>query len=212
VAADGAHRQRGEGGELRGGVRPVGQPQDESAVGADQAGQALWVPNGLVVGCESLFVPYGHAAAGGSLAAGMMAGDLIVGRFVPAGVRDRCIGPLRLLLAVPYRVFLPGPPAELAVVPGASAGYSAALPLTDRLVSGTDDAIHGQVMGLYSQGMLAWQAIGALIAGGVAAWVPPGRAIGVMAVGSVAVTLLLVPGLRRSRPGEERSRQGEVAA
>lgn len=184
---------------------------------------ALWVPNGLVVGCESLFVPYGHAAGGhGSLAgylfaataAGMMAGDLIVGRFVPAGVRDRCIGPLRLLLAVPYLAFLLGPPQALAVVLGflASAGYSAALPLTDRLVSGTGDAIHGQVMGLYSQGMLAWQAIGALIAGGVAAWVPPGRAIGVMAVLSVAVTLLLVPGLRRSRPGREPSRPGEVAA
>ena len=25
---------------------------------------ALWVPNGLVVGCESLFVPYGNAASG----------------------------------------------------------------------------------------------------------------------------------------------------
>jgi len=47
---------------------------------------ALWVPNGLVVGCESLFVPYGNAASAGhgslagwlfaSTAAGMMAGDL----------------------------------------------------------------------------------------------------------------------------------------
>jgi hypothetical protein len=26
---------------------------------------ALWVPNGLVVGCESLFVPYGNAASAG---------------------------------------------------------------------------------------------------------------------------------------------------
>jgi hypothetical protein len=52
---------------------------------------ALWVPNGMVVGCESLFVPYGSAASGGhgslagwlfaSTAAGMMTGDLVIGRF-----------------------------------------------------------------------------------------------------------------------------------
>ena len=57
---------------------------------------ALWVPNGLIVGCESLFVPYGHAGSGGhgavagwlfaATAAGMMAGDLLVGRFVPPSV------------------------------------------------------------------------------------------------------------------------------
>lgn len=46
---------------------------------------ALWVPNGLVVGCESLYVAYapGHAGllfAGGAL--GMLAGDALVGRFL----------------------------------------------------------------------------------------------------------------------------------
>ncbi|MFJ3596141.1 MFS transporter [Streptomyces sp. NPDC090126] len=49
---------------------------------------ALWVPNGLVVGCESLYVAYapGHAGllfAGGAV--GMLAGDALVGRFVAAG-------------------------------------------------------------------------------------------------------------------------------
>ena len=73
---------------------------------------ALWVPNGLIVGCESLFVPYGHAGSAGhgavagwlfaATAAGMMAGDLLIGRFVPPRWRDLFIGPLRLLLAVPY--------------------------------------------------------------------------------------------------------------
>ncbi|MFJ1786942.1 MFS transporter [Streptomyces anulatus] len=51
---------------------------------------ALWVPNGLVVGAESLYVAYapGHAGllfAGGAL--GMLAGDTLVGRFVTAGDR-----------------------------------------------------------------------------------------------------------------------------
>jgi membrane protein implicated in regulation of membrane protease activity len=49
-------------------------------------------------------------------------------------------------------------------------------------------------------GMLIWQAIGALIAGAVASFLPPTAAMGTMAVASTAVTLLLVPGLRRSAP------------
>jgi hypothetical protein len=171
---------------------------------------ALWVPNGLVVGCESLFVPYGNAASAGhgsltgwlfaSAAAGMMAGDLVIGRFVPPGWRDRIIEPLRLLLAVPYLLFFLSPPPAAAIPLGfgAAAGYAASLPLQDRLIRHTGNAIQGQVLGLHMNGMLVWQAIGALIAGTVASWVPPAIAMGVMAAASTAVTLALIPGLRRS--------------
>jgi hypothetical protein len=179
---------------------------------------ALWVPNGLVVGCESLFVPYGHAASGGhgslagwlfaSTAAGAMAGDLVIGRFVPPGRRDRLIEPLRLLLALPYLFFFLDPPPGVAVPLGflASAGYAASLPLQDRLIRHTDDAIQGQVLGLHMNGMMLWQAIGALIAGGVAAFLPPAVAMGVMAAASTAITLLLVPGLRRSAAAAQMTR------
>jgi hypothetical protein len=173
---------------------------------------ALWVPNGLVVGCESLFVPYGHAASAGhgslagwlfaSTAAGMMTGDLVIGRFVPPEWRDRIIEPLRLLLAAPYLLFFLAPPPAAAAPLGflASAGYAASLPLQDRLIRHTDDAIQGQVLGLHGNGMLVWQAIGALIAGAVASFLPPAVAMGTMAAASTSVTLLLVPGLRRSAP------------
>jgi predicted MFS family arabinose efflux permease len=173
---------------------------------------ALWVPNGLIVGCESLFIPYGHSGSVGhgavagwlfaATAAGMTAGDLLVGRFVPPGWRDRFIGPLRLLLAVPYLFFFLTPPVAIGVPLGflASAGYAASLPLQDRLIRHTDDAIQGQVLGLHANGVMIWQAIGALIAGGVASWLPPAAAMGTMAAASTAVTLLLVPGLRRSAP------------
>ena len=173
---------------------------------------ALWVPNGLVVGCESLFVPYGNAVSAGhgalagwlfaSSAAGMMAGDLVVGRFVPSGWRDRIIEPLRLLLAVPYLLFFlnPPPPVAIAVALLASVGYAASLPLQDRLIRYTEDAIEGQVLGLHWNGMLVWQAIGALTAGAVASALTPAAAMGTMAAASTAVTLLLVPGLRRSAP------------
>ena len=176
---------------------------------------ALWVPNGLVVGCESLFVPYGNAASGvhGSLAgwlfastaAGAMAGDLVVGRFVPPGWRDRFIGPLRLLLAAPYLLFFLNPPPGVAIALGflAATGYAASLPLQDRLIRHTDDAVQGQVLGLHMNGMMTGQAIGALIAGTVASFLPPPIAIGTMAAASTAVTLLLVPGLRRSAPPDQ---------
>jgi membrane protein implicated in regulation of membrane protease activity len=49
-------------------------------------------------------------------------------------------------------------------------------------------------------GMMTWQAIGALIAGTVASFLPPATAMGTMTAASTAVTLLLVPGLRRSAP------------
>jgi predicted MFS family arabinose efflux permease len=173
---------------------------------------ALWVPNGLVVGCESLFIPYGNAASAGhgwlagwlfaSTAAGAMTGDLVIGRFVPSGRRDRIIEPLRLLLAGPYLVFFLTPAPEIAVLIGflAAAGYAASLPLQDRLIRHTDDAIQGQVLGLHMNGMMVGQAIGALVAGAVASFLPPATAMGAMAVASMAVTLLLVPGLRRSAP------------
>jgi hypothetical protein len=173
---------------------------------------ALWVPNGLIVGCESLFVPYGHSGSGGhgavagwlfaSTAAGMMAGDLLVGRFVPTGWRDRCIGPLRLLLAVPYLFFFLDPPVAVAVPLGflAAVGYAASLPLQDRLIRSTNDGARGQILGLHSNGVMVWQAIGALTAGAVASWMSPAAAMGTMAAASIAVTLSVVPGLRRSAP------------
>lgn len=168
---------------------------------------ALWVPSGLVVGCESLFVPYGHTASRGAAgwlfaatAAGMMGGDLIVGRFVPEARRDQLIVPLQMLMGLPYLVFFLGPPLPIAVAVGfcAAAGYAASLPLQGRLIHHADDAVHGQAMGLYGTGLMVGQAIGALIAGAVASWVPPAAAIGTMAAASTAVTLLLTPGLRRS--------------
>jgi predicted MFS family arabinose efflux permease len=132
----------------------------------------------------------------------MMAGDLVVARFVLPVWRDRIIEPLRLLLAAPYLTFFLNPPPTVAVPLAflASVGYAASLPLQDRLIRHTEDAIQGQVLGLHWNGMLIWQAIGALTAGAVASLLTPAAAMGTMAVASTAVTLLLIPGLRRSAP------------
>lgn len=162
---------------------------------------ALWVPNGLVVGCESLYVAYaperaGLLFAGGAL--GMLAGDTLVGRFVGARLRARLGSPLRLLLAAPYLLFAlrPGLPFALAVVVLASVGFAASLLLQERLMALTPQELSGQALGLSSSGTLAMQGVGAVVAGGIAQLTSPATGMAAVAALSVAVTLVLAPGLR----------------
>ena len=175
---------------------------------------ALWVPNGLVVGCEAMFVPFAGHRAGylfSVTAAGMLLGDILVGRFLSDRLRDRLLEPLRVLLAAPYLVFLADPGILIAGLAGfvASIGYSASLPLQERLVTHTDAAARGQVLGLSGTGMMAMQGVGAVLAGLLAQALgatghSAATAAGLMAAASLAVTAALAPGLRYSRPDYQR--------
>jgi predicted MFS family arabinose efflux permease len=161
---------------------------------------ALWVPNGLIVGCESLFVSYAPRHAGllfAFAALGMLAGDTLTGRFVPHQWRERLGPPLRLLLAAPYLIFVlhPALPLAVAAITLASVGYSATLLLQQRLMALTPDELSGHALGLHSSGMLAMQGVGAAFAGAIAQLTSPATAMAVMAAISVTVTLILLPGL-----------------
>jgi hypothetical protein len=169
---------------------------------------ASWVPNGLIVGCESLFVPLAGRHAGYLFAAsavGMLAGDVVVGRFVSETTRDRWLGPLRFLLAAPYLVFFLHPPLGVAAVVGglASVGYAASLPLQERLITRTTTATRGQALGLNGTGLLAFQGIGAVFAGTLAQLLGSGPAAAATAIGiaagvSLTVSVVLIPSLRRT--------------
>ena len=174
---------------------------------------ALWVPNGLIVGCESLFVAYAPRHAGllfASAALGMLAGDTLAGRFVPHRWRERLGAPLRLLLAAPYLIFIlhPALPLAVAAIVLASIGYSATLLLQQRLMALTPDELSGHALGLHSSGMLAMQGIGAVLAGTVAQQASPATAMAVLAAVSVTVTLILVP---RLRPGHSQPQPADPA-
>ncbi|MEE6260588.1 MFS transporter [Plantactinospora sonchi] len=162
---------------------------------------ALWLPNGLVVGCEALFIPYAPGTAGVlfmSGALGMLAGDTVRGRFLPPHWRSRLVTPLQLLLGVPYLLFalpLPLPVAALAVA-AASAGFGGGVLLQQRLVDLTPVDVRGQVLGLHSSGMLTMQAVAATVAGALAQWMSASGAMVTMAALSLLVTLLLRPKLR----------------
>ncbi|MEV2193184.1 MFS transporter [Streptomyces phaeochromogenes] len=171
----------------------------------------MWVPNGLVVGCEALFIPYAKDHAGYLLAAGavgMLVGDIVIGRFVPETLRDRLILPLRALLAVPFLVFPLSPSVPVAtVLVGLSAfGYAASLPLQERLVWHTRDDVRGQAFGLSSTGLMSGQALGAVLAGGIAQLLgdthTAGWTMAAMALLSLLVTSLLRKGLQRSGRSE----------
>ncbi|MFF8650955.1 MFS transporter [Streptomyces griseoluteus] len=154
----------------------------------------LWVPNGLVVGCESLYVSYAPESAGTLFACGavgMLAGDVTVGRLLPPAVRARLATPLLLLLAVPYLAFAARPPLSLAVVcvTVASVGFGASLVQQERLMSLTPDALSGHSLGLHSAGMLTMQGVSAAVAGSLAQVTSPAAGMALMAGASVAATM-----------------------
>ncbi|OWA05362.1 MFS transporter [Streptomyces sp. CS113] len=166
---------------------------------------ALWIPNGLVVGCESLFVSYDPSAAGTLFACGalgMLAGDVTVGRLLPPRLRPRLGIPLLALLAAPYLVLFLRPPLPLAAVliALASVGFGASLVQQERLVALTPDELSGHALGLHSAGMLTMQGVAAVLAGTVAQFTSPATAMSVMALASLTVTLTLTLVSRRSAP------------
>jgi MFS family permease len=177
---------------------------------------ALWVPNGLIVGCESLFVSYAPRHAGllfAFAALGMLAGDTLAGRFVPQQWREWLGAPLRLLLAAPYLIFAlhPALPLAAAAVALASVGYSASLLLQQRLMILTPDELSGHALGLHSSGMLAMQGVGAALAGAIAQQTSPATAMAVLAAASLAVTVALAPGLR-DRPARRAPQLGHAVS
>ncbi|MDT7839352.1 MFS transporter [Streptomyces justiciae] len=162
----------------------------------------LWLPNGLVVGCDSLYVSYAPEAAGALFASGalgMFLGDVLVGRFVPPALRGRLATPLLLLLATPYLLFALRPDvvwAALAVCLS-NVGFAASLVQQERLMSLTPDDMAGHALGLRSAGMLTMQGVAAALAGSLAQVTSPAAAMAMTAGASVLVTLALaVAGLR----------------
>lgn len=163
----------------------------------------LWIPNGLVVGVESLYVSYDPGSAGtlfACAALGMLIGDVTIGRFVPPRLRRQLAVPLLLLLAVPNLVFALGPGVWTAAVMVcvASVGYGASLVQQERLMSLTPPELSGHALGLHSAGMLTMQGMSAALAGTIAQLASPGAAMAVMAAGSVCVTVGLVGAGRRA--------------
>jgi MFS family permease len=163
---------------------------------------ALTLPNGLIVGCEALFVPYAGPDAGWLLAAGaagMMTGDLVVGRFLSRSGRRIAGRWLRILLAVPFLGFafdLPIAVLSVLVAIGSS-GYAASLSQQEVLVDLTPADLRGQVLGLESALRMTTFGIVAILAGALADLTSPAPAITVFAAASLLVSVVLTRPLSR---------------
>ena len=156
----------------------------------------LWIPNGLIVGCESLYVSYAPDAAGALFACsamGMVVGNVVVGRLMPRAIRSRLASPLLLLLATPYLLFALRPGLFWAgfAVCVASIGFAATLVQLEQLMSLTPDELAGHTLGLHSAGILTLQGVSATVAGSVAQLTSPAVAMAAMAASSVVVTATL---------------------
>ncbi|MEV6959336.1 MFS transporter [Streptomyces sp. NPDC051207] len=166
---------------------------------------ALWIPNGLVVGCESLYVPYAPQSAGALFACGalgMLIGDVLVARVLPPKTRSRLGIPLLLLLATPYLLFALRPPILLSavLVTVASVGFGASLIQQERLLTLTPPTLTGHALGLHSSGMLTMQGVSATLAGTLAQLTSPAWTMTALAAASAGVTGGLAVAMRRERP------------
>ena len=164
---------------------------------------ALCVPNGLVVGCEALFVPYAEGGAGVLFVAGalgMLSGDVLVGRVLTGEQRRRWSTPLRVLLAAAFLPFvLPLPLAVAALLAAlGSAGYGASLLQQEQLVALAPEDVRGQALGVEGSARMTAQGVCAVLAGALADVVGAGVGITVLAVASLVVTAALVPALNRA--------------
>ena len=164
---------------------------------------ALTIPNGLVAGCEALFVPYAGDAAAALFvagAAGMLVGDVLVGRVLDAAQRRASARWLRWWLAVPFIFFVlhPGTPVAALLAACACLGYAATLAQQELLVELTPPDLSGQVLGAESAARATCQGIGALLAGAVAEVIDPGNAIAVLACASLLVCAVLTRPLIRA--------------
>ncbi|MFD4374499.1 MFS transporter [Streptomyces sp. NPDC058486] len=179
---------------------------------------ALWVPNGLIVGCEALFVAYAPDRAGllfACAAVGMLAGDTVIGRFLPERLRGRLAAPLQALLAAPYLLFVLGTGLPMAAAGAAVAvsaiGYGASLLYQERLLALVPEESSGHALGLHGSGMLACQGLAAALAGGLAQLTSPATAMALLAVASLAVTGVLTTALSSAAPRSPRTARRRTA-
>ncbi|GAA1784959.1 MFS transporter [Actinomadura chokoriensis] len=167
---------------------------------------AAWLPISLSVGAEGLAVPY--AAASGSpnaagvllsaAAAGMFAGNVAAGRWIPPAARERLTLPLAMLTGAPLLLFAfePGLPAACALMAAGTSGLGYELTVQRRLVDAVPAEIRGQALGLSNSGLMTGQAAGIGAAGALGEFLAPGRVMALCGAATLAACLFLVRHLR----------------
>ena len=184
---------------------------------------AQWLPAWFVTGAESLIVPYAGSlglppsAASPLLAAtpaGMLLGDVVVGRFCRPAVRQRLAFPLAALMGAPLLVlaFRTPLPVTGTVLFACGFGFAYMLGVQQPFLDSLPDRLRGQGFGLNSTGMMTGQGLIPPVAGGLAAASGAGPAMAVAGAVTILAALLLRGPLtgRASSPAEQESHPGDV--
>ncbi|WP_141578475.1 MFS transporter [Actinomadura sp. WMMA1423] len=167
---------------------------------------AGWLPISLSVGAEGVAVPYagslGHPGAAGLLlsaaAAGMLAGNLVAGRWIRPDLRERLALPLAALTGAPLLLFAfePGLAAACGLMAAGTCGLGYELVVQRRLVDAVPEEIRGQGIGLYGSGLMTGQAVGIGAAGALGEVMAPGHVMALCGAATLAACLCLVRPLR----------------
>ncbi|MDX3630479.1 MULTISPECIES: MFS transporter [Streptomyces] len=161
---------------------------------------AQWLAPALMVGAEGVLVPYaaqvGAPDAAGLLfaavAAGMFAGNLVVGRLVRPAGRERLAGPLALALGLPLLGFAlcpaPGYAAILLTVSGFGVAYQ--LALAPRFLDAVPETQRGQAFGLLLTGTMTLQGLAAAAGGALGEVVAPALVVTLAGAASAIAALM----------------------
>jgi len=163
---------------------------------------AQWLPAWFVTGAESLIVPYagslGQPASAASpllaaVPAGMLLGDVIVGRFCRPRARERLAFPLAAVMGVPLLAlaFRPPLPAAAAVLFACGFGFAYALGIQQAFLDSLPARLRGQAFGLNSTGAMGGQGLLPPAAGGLASAFGAGAAMAIAGAATILAALLL---------------------
>ena len=163
---------------------------------------AQWLPGMFAAGAESLIVPYteslGHPAAAASpllaaVPAGMLAGDVAIGRFCRPATRRRLVFPLALLTGAPLLALILHPPWLVVAVAlfGSGFGFGYQLGIQQAFLDSLPEGLRGQGFGLLSTGLMGGQGVTPPLAGAVAAVAGPAAAMAATGAATVLATCCL---------------------
>jgi len=161
-----------------------------------------WLPAWFAAGAESLLVSYtgslGRPASGAApllaaVPAGMLLGEVVVGRFLRPAVRRRLALPLAAGIGLPLLVFWLRPPLAAAAVALliSGLGFAYQLGIQKAFLDSLPDRLRGQAFGLYTTGAMGGQGLGPMAAGLLASALRPGPAIALAGTGTVLAALAL---------------------
>ena len=163
---------------------------------------AQWLPGMFVAGAEALIVPYtealGHPAAAASpllaaVPAGMLAGDVVIGRFCRPAMRRRLVFPLALMTGAPLLALILHPPwlVVAAALFGCGCGFGYQLGIQQAFLDSLPPGLRGQGFGLLSTGLMSGQGLIPPLAGAVAAVAGPAAAMAATGAATVLATCCL---------------------